>query len=284
MIGHVDNAEAIPLVAGETVTTKRGTSGPDWSNLQQDYERLGSFKAIAEEYGVARETVSRKAKELGVKSQRRWRKDNLDPAELRELYESGATVAELAERFHSSMSSIYLRLWMAGTEMRSPGPEGFTWGPEQYAKRAAAVARGAYEGTLSERYRRPGVSARRPTVNSPQEVQFQQALIRARLSFETQCRELRFYPDVKLHQQPILVEIDGWAHGLADNLSADKRRDAELTEVGFTVIRFTNEQVETDADGCVKQLIDRFGLQPEENPVALIRERRRDQQMPLPDE
>ena len=165
MIGHVDNAEAIPLVAGETVTTKRGTSGPDWSNLQQDYERLGSFKAIAEEYGVARETVSRKAKELGVKSQRRWRKDNLDPAELRELYESGATVAELAERFHSSMSSIYLRLWMAGTEMRSPGPEGFTWGPEQYAKRAAAVARGAYEGTLSERYRRPGVSARR-TVNS----------------------------------------------------------------------------------------------------------------------
>ena len=40
----------------------------DWSNLQQDYERLGSFKAVAAEYRVAPETVSRKAKELGVSS------------------------------------------------------------------------------------------------------------------------------------------------------------------------------------------------------------------------
>ena len=81
-MGHVDNAEAIPHVAGESVTTTRGASGPDWSNLQKDYERLGSFKAVAKLYGVAPETVSRKAKELGVDSARRWRMNNLDPEEL----------------------------------------------------------------------------------------------------------------------------------------------------------------------------------------------------------
>ena len=208
--------------------------------------------------------------------------ENLDAAEIRKLYEGGMNAAQLAERFHSSQSTIYMMLWSAGTEMRSSGPRDYTWGPEQYEKRALATMRGAFQGAQRERFRRLGRET--PKMNSPWEQLFQQALIRAWLSFETQCRIIRFYPDIKLHQQPVLVEIDGWAHGLADNLAADKRRDAELTEVGFTVIRFTNEQVETDADGCVKQLIDRFGLQPEENPVALIRERRRDQQMPLPDE
>lgn len=110
-MGHVDNTEATPLVAGESVTTERGASGSIWDNLQKDYERLGSFKAVAKLYGVAPETVSRKAKELGVSSMRRWRMTNLDPDELRELYEAGATVPELAKQFRSSQSSIYLRLW-----------------------------------------------------------------------------------------------------------------------------------------------------------------------------
>src|ERR1700677_919925 len=110
MIGHVDNSEAIPLVAGDALKTTRGAPGPDWSNLQQDYERLGSFKSVAAEYGVAPETVSRKARELGVKSARRARAENLAPAEVRRLYDAGATVPELAKRFKSSHSTIYTLL------------------------------------------------------------------------------------------------------------------------------------------------------------------------------
>lgn len=272
MMGHVDNAEAIPHVAGESVTTTRGASGPDWSNLQKDYERLGSFKAVAAEYQVAPETVSRKAKELGVKSRRRWRSENLDPAELRRLYETGMNAEQLAKQFNSSVSSIYTRLWMAGTEMRASGPRDFTWGPEQYRKRAEATARGAFQGAQRERFKRLGRET--PKMNSPWEQLFQQALIRARLSFETQCRIIRFYPDITLHQQSVLVEIDGWAHTMPGPAAFDKKRDAELTAAGYTVVRFTNEQVEADPDDCVKQLIDRFGLLPEENPVAIIRTRR----------
>jgi very-short-patch-repair endonuclease len=269
----VDNAEAIPHVAGESVTTTRGASGPDWSNLQQDYERLGSFRAVAKEYQVAPETVSRKAKALGVSSRRRWRQEHLDPAEIRRLYEDGITVPELAKRFNSSQSSIYLRLWMSGAEMRASGPSGYHWGPEQHEKRRAATERGAFQGAQRERFRRLGRET--PKMNSPQEQLFHQALIRAWLSFETQSREIRrYYPDIKLHQQPVLIEIDGWAHRMPGPAEFDRKRDAALRDAGFTVVRFTNEQVEADADGCVKQLMETLGLRPEEDPVAMIRNRR----------
>ena len=245
----------------------------DWNNLRADYERLGSFKAVAKEYGVAPETVSRKAKELGVNSRRRWRQEHLDPAELRKLYEDGLTVPELAKQFHSSQSSIYLRLWMSGTEMRRTGHDGWTWGPEQYEKRREATERGAFQGAQRERFRRLGLQS--PKMNSPQEQLFQQALIRAALSFETQSRELdRYYPDIKLHQQPVLVEIDSWGHQMPAAAEFDRQRDAALSEAGYTVVRFTNEQVEADVDGCVEQLVKQFGLYPEGDPVAIIRSRR----------
>lgn len=244
----------------------------DWSHLREDYERLGSFKAVAKEYHVAPETVSRKAKELGVRHIRRWRQENMDPGELRKAYEGGTSVADLAKQFKCGESTVYLRLWMTGTEMRRSGHNGWKWGPEQHEKRVAAVARGAFQGAQKERFARIGQRAAK--MNSPQEQMFQQALIRAYLSFETQARIIRFYPDVKLHQQPILVEIDGWAHALPGPARFDENRDAELAEAGYTVVRFTNEQVEEDADGCVRQLIERFGLLPEEDPVAIIRTRR----------
>jgi very-short-patch-repair endonuclease len=269
----VENAEATPPVAGESVTTTRGASGPDWSNLQADYERLGSFKAVAKAYGVAPETVSRAARRLGIVSLRRWRMTHLDPEELRRLYEAGATVPDLAEQFRSSQSSIYMRLWMAGTQMRRTGHDGWKWGPEQHEKRAAATARGAFQGIQRERFRRLGRMT--PKMNSPQEQLFQQALIRAGLSFETQSRELgRYYPDIKLHQQPVLIEIDSWGHLMASAAEFDKKRDAELAEAGYTVVRFSNEQIEEDVDSCVTWLIDRFGLEPEDDPVAIIRNRR----------
>lgn len=245
----------------------------DWSNLQEDYERLGSFRAVAQAYRVAPETVSRKAKELGVLSRRRWRAQHLDPAEIRRLYDDGATVPELAERFSSSESTIYLRLWMAGAQMRAPGPSGYKWGPEQYEKRALATTRGAFQGAQRERFRRLGRET--PKANSPQEQLFHKALMKARISFETQCRMLsRYYPDITLLQKPVLIEIDSWGHQLPDSAAFDARRDAAFRAAGYETVRFMNEQVDADADGCLRQVIERFSLEPEGNPAALIRSRR----------
>lgn len=271
-MGHVENAEATPPVAGESVTTTRGASGPDWSKLQEDYDRLGSFKAVAKEYGVAPSTVSANAKERGVVSHRRWRKDNLDPEELRKLYERGAKVADLATQFHSSESTIYLRLWMTGTAMRTGGAHGYKWGPEQYEKRRAATERGAFKGAQRERRRRAGRMT--PKMNSPQEQLVQQALIRAAISFETQPKILRYFPDVLLHQKPIILEADSWFHQTPAGLRFDTERDAALAEAGYTVVRLLNGEVETDADGCVQRVMEQYGLLPEDDPVAIIRTRR----------
>lgn len=252
----------------------------DWSKLQEDYERLGSFRAVAQAYHVAPETVSRKAKELGVLSRRRWRAQHLDAAEIRRLYDDGATVPELAKRFSSSESTIYLRLWMTGAQMRTPGPIGYKWGPEQYQKRADATVRGAFQGAQRERFRRLGRET--PKMNSPQEQLFHAALMKARISFETQRRMLsRYYPDIMLLQRPVLIEIDSWGHQMAKAAEFDRERDAAFREAGYETVRFMNEQVEADAAGCLRQVIERFGLEQEDNPVALIRSRRGAQPVPV---
>lgn len=266
----MDNAEAIPHVAGESVTTTRGASGLDWSNLQKDYERLGSFKAVAAEYGTYPETVSRAAKRLGITTRHSL---NIDWSDLRELYDSGMTQAQLAEHYGCSPSLVSGAMKDLGIQARNEGPRGWKWAEEQYEKRRAAVERGAFKGNHREHFRRLG--KRTPKENSPSEQLLHQALIKAKLSFETQSRELgRYWPDMKLHQQPILIEVDGWGHNMAARREHDEQRDAALTGAGYTVVRFTNEQVDADPDGCVQQLVERFGLTAEESPVALIRDRR----------
>lgn len=266
----MDNTEATPPVAGESVTTKRGASGLDWSNLQEDYERLGSFKAVAAEYGTYPETVSRAAKRLGV-GNKLSRK--IDWSRLQELYNSGMTQSQLAEYYECSASLVSTEMKKQGIEVTHRGSTGYKWTESDHEKRREAVERGAYKGTKREHFRRLGKMM--PKENSPSEKLLHQALIKARLSFETQSRELgRYWPDVKLHQRPILIEVDGWGHSMAPRRDHDNRRDAALTAAGYHVVRFTNEQVDTDADSCVQQLIEQFGLLPEEKPVVLIRNRR----------
>jgi very-short-patch-repair endonuclease len=242
----------------------------DWGNLQEDYERLGSFKAVAAEYGTYPATVSRAAKRLGIATQH---SKHIDWSGLRELYDSGMGQDEIAEHYGCSASLVSMAMKTLGIQARPGGPSGWKWTGEQHRKRREAVARGAFEGAQRERFRRLGKSA--PKENSPSECLLHQALIKAGLSFETQSRELgRYWPDVKLHQQPILLEVDGWAHGMPARKQHDENRDAALTAAGFTVVRFSNEEIDTDPDGCVQRLTERFGLARDENPAAIIRDRR----------
>jgi very-short-patch-repair endonuclease len=242
----------------------------DWSNLQKDYERLGSFKAVAAEYGTYPETVSRAAKRLGIVNSL---SRDIDWSGLRELYDSGKNQAEIAEHYGCSPSLVSMAMKTLGIQARASGPAGQEWTEDQHRKRREAVARGAFQGAQRERFRRLG--SRTPKENSPSERSLHHALIKAGLSFETQSRELgRYWPDVKLHQQPILIEVDGWAHGMPARKRFDENRDAALTAAGFTVVRLSNEEVDADADGCVQRIIETFGLAREESPVALIRDRR----------
>ena len=239
----------------------------DWSNLQKDYERLGSFTAVAKEYGVSKSLVSQKVKEQGWKPKTDW-------GDLATLYASGMTMEQLAEHYGCSLSNIAYRMKVMKIPARKGGTTGYKWSAERRASHEAAVERGAFKNKpkRSEHFSRLG---RQPKLNSPSEQLLHQALSSARLSFETQPQVLgRYFPDVLLHQQPVIIEADSWGHAMKARRKRDETRDAELAAGGYRVFRFTNEQIDTGADGCVQQVISACGLTPEAKPVAIIREHR----------
>jgi leucyl-tRNA synthetase len=52
----------------------------------------------------------------------------------------------------------------------------------------------------------------------------------------------------------LIVEIDGGYHLATEQIAADKLRDEQLSKIGFTTIRFTNEQISNDIENVLKQI------------------------------
>lgn len=52
----------------------------------------------------------------------------------------------------------------------------------------------------------------------------------------------------------LVVEVDGAYHSTEQQRETDKLRDARLNEIGFTTLRFTNEQVLHDLDNTLKSI------------------------------
>ncbi|GAB4092427.1 endonuclease domain-containing protein [Flaviaesturariibacter terrae] len=55
----------------------------------------------------------------------------------------------------------------------------------------------------------------------------------------------RYIADIVCLRKRLLIEIDGLVHQLPDNIQSDKERQEALEAMGFTVIRFSNKEVET---------------------------------------
>ena len=58
----------------------------DWSNLKADYERLGSYAAVAAEYGVTKAYVAQQAKKQGINPKPEGRSLEIDWSGLPDLY------------------------------------------------------------------------------------------------------------------------------------------------------------------------------------------------------
>jgi very-short-patch-repair endonuclease len=50
-----------------------------------------------------------------------------------------------------------------------------------------------------------------------------------------------FYADILVLGTNILIELDGGCHNIPTVSAKDKRRDKELTDLGYVVLRFPNE-------------------------------------------
>lgn len=64
--------------------------------------------------------------------------------------------------------------------------------------------------------------------------------------FRRQRPVLQYIADFMCKELMLVIEVDGSIHELEDVLRNDKERQKALEEAGFTVLRFTNEEVLTD--------------------------------------
>ena len=112
-------------------------------------------------------------------------------------------------------------------------------------------------------------------INTPCEAMFHQALIRARLSFETQSHPAgdRYEADIELKQKPIVIEVTN-SPGEKRAAPRRERKTAALEAAGYRVYWFSNHQARTDPDTAVRRVMRENGLQPEAAPTVLIRANR----------
>lgn len=75
-------------------------------------------------------------------------------------------------------------------------------------------------------------------------------------SFNRQRPVLNYIADFMCKELMLIIEIDGSIHERWDVKKKDAIRQQRLEEVGFTVLRFTNEQVIRDRAGVEKALTE----------------------------
>lgn len=96
----------------------------------------------------------------------------------------------------------------------------------------------------------------RPT---PAEQQLWQRLKGKQLNgykFRRQFALYTFIVDFYCHALKLVIEVDGGVH--SDQQERDHRRDVMLQEHGYTVLRFTNEQVYTDMHTVLERISHSF--------------------------
>lgn len=242
----------------------------DWSNLKADYERLGSYTAVAQEYDVSKAAVAIHAKRQEL-STGRPRTLPIDWNQLPTMYAGGMTYEQLATHYGCSIHAIQNAMKRLGVKPRPTGlPEGYEWTEERRAAHLAATTTPEFRAKSRENLlkRLPTMSG--PSANSPLERLLQAALIKAGISFRTQKTLLgRYSVDILLLSAPIIIEADGVLHFL--HKTEDAERDAALAKAGYRVFRFHGKRINTDPDGCIREVVEACGITPDTEPITDIR-------------
>lgn len=91
-----------------------------------------------------------------------------------------------------------------------------------------------------------------------------QALIDSKVRIQTGFMVEGYEFDIKIHQYPILIEIDGEIHNDEIRRQKDYLKDRLATRLGFRVYRFTNEDIRqvSEVVHFIKTAIDNCTRQP----------------------
>ena len=74
------------------------------------------------------------------------------------------------------------------------------------------------------------------------------------MKFRRQHPVSKFIADFYCHDARLIIEVDGGYHDDPEQKEYDKRRQAELEDLGLLVVRFRNEEVEKDVEGVVEKI------------------------------
>jgi very-short-patch-repair endonuclease len=75
------------------------------------------------------------------------------------------------------------------------------------------------------------------------------------LSFRRQMPIAGFIVDFACPEHKIVIEIDGSGHGRTETLVADTKRSDQLAALGWTTLRFWNDDVLKDTDGVCTHIL-----------------------------
>ena len=84
------------------------------------------------------------------------------------------------------------------------------------------------------------------------------------LAFRRQMPIAGYIVDFACPLKKIIVEADGTQHAGAENAQADNKRTAELESLGWTILRFWNDDILRDIDGVCRHIVIAAGLTAED--------------------
>ena len=70
----------------------------------------------------------------------------------------------------------------------------------------------------------------------------------------------RYIVDFYIAQAKLVIELDGSQHYETAGQSSDKKRDAELRELGLTVLRYSNTDISRHFDTVCQDILQHIGL------------------------
>ena len=74
------------------------------------------------------------------------------------------------------------------------------------------------------------------------------------VKFLRQHPVLDFIPDFICIEKGLIVEVDGGYHAIRSQIEEDETRTKRLSDMGYKVIRFTNEEVLHDIDSVINKI------------------------------
>jgi very-short-patch-repair endonuclease len=64
----------------------------------------------------------------------------------------------------------------------------------------------------------------------------------------------KYVADFYCHEKLLIIELDGGIHEKPDVKERDEGRESDLKNLGLTIIRFKNEEIESDLDKVLNEI------------------------------